>query len=138
MFYYILGGEFMGVVQIIQQELDKRNIKPSRMMAELGFSNGLFSQWKSGKQNPSLKKIQKIAEYLNVSTEYLLEEKVNPNTITNSYNSNGNNSIQNIGSTSQFDNRDLALLKKIHMLDIDDFTEVVNIINQKLSAKLDE
>lgn len=128
----------MGTVQIIQQELDKRNIKPSKMMTELGFSNGLFSQWKSGKQNPSLKKIQKIAEYLNVSTEYLLEEKVNPNNITNSYNSNGNNSIQNIGSTSQFDNRDLALLKKIHMLDIDDFTEVVNIINQKLSRKLDE
>ena len=53
----------MGVVQTIQQELDKRNIKPSRMMKELGFSNGLFSQWKSGKQNPSLKKIQKIHNY---------------------------------------------------------------------------
>lgn len=64
----------MNSIQIIQSELNKRNIKPAKMMKELGFSNGLFSQWKSGKQKPSIQKLQKIAEYLNVDINYLLDE----------------------------------------------------------------
>ena len=67
----------MNTVQKIQKELDINNIKPSKMMSDLGFSSGLFSQWKSGKQKPSVAKLQKIAEYLNVSIEYLLDQ---PNT----------------------------------------------------------
>lgn len=62
----------MNTIQKIQKELDIMNIKPSKMMSDLGFSSGLFSQWKSGKQKPSIVKLQKIAEYLNVSIEYLL------------------------------------------------------------------
>lgn len=68
----------MNTVQIIQEELQSKNIKPSKMMKELGFSNGLFSQWKSGQQKPSVDKLQKIAEYLNVSLEYLLGKTNNP------------------------------------------------------------
>lgn len=64
----------MKSVQIIQAELDKMNIKPARMMRELGFSSGLFSQWKSGSQKPSIEKLQKIAGYLNVDINYLLDE----------------------------------------------------------------
>lgn len=64
----------MNSVQIIQSELQKRNIKPAKMMRELGFSSGLFSQWKSGLQKPSMPKLQKIAEYLNVDINYLLDE----------------------------------------------------------------
>lgn len=67
----------MNSVQVIQSELEKRNIKPAKMMRELGFSNGLFSQWKSGKQKPSMQKLQKIAEYLNVDINYLLDENDN-------------------------------------------------------------
>lgn len=64
----------MNTIQIIQLELNKKQIKPSKMMSELGFSSGLFSQWKSGKQKPSMEKLKKIAEYLNVDINYLLDQ----------------------------------------------------------------
>lgn len=68
----------MNTVQIIQEELQSKHIKPSKMMKDLGFSSGLFSQWKSGQQKPSVDKLQKIAEYLNVSFEYLLGKTNKP------------------------------------------------------------
>lgn len=64
----------MNTIQIIQFELNKKGLKPSKMMSDLGFSSGLFSQWKSGKQNPSMDKLQKIADYLKVDINYLLDK----------------------------------------------------------------
>ncbi len=63
----------MNTIQKIILLLNAREISAAKMMKELGFSSGLFSQWKSGKQKPSAEKICKIAEYLNVSTDYLLD-----------------------------------------------------------------
>ena len=70
----------MDTVQRILEQLQCKNIKPSKMMKDLGFSSGLFSQWKSGQQKPSAEKLQKIAEYLDTSVDYLLgiEEKFSP------------------------------------------------------------
>lgn len=62
----------MDIIEKIILLLNVREISVAKMMKELGFSSGLFSQWKSGKQKPSAEKICKIAEYLNVSTDYLL------------------------------------------------------------------
>lgn len=62
----------MTTVERISELLAKRNISAAKMMRELGFSNGLYSQWKSGKQQPSTEKLQRIAAYLDVSTDYLL------------------------------------------------------------------
>lgn len=62
----------MTTVERIQQKLDEKGIKPAKMSKDLGFSNGLFSQWKSGLQKPSAEKIEKIAEYLNCSVDYLM------------------------------------------------------------------
>ena len=73
----------MATIDRIITLLNNRNIVPSKMMKELGFSNGLFSQWKSGLQKPSADKIFKIAEYLSVSTDYLLERTDNPDINTN-------------------------------------------------------
>ena len=59
----------MTTIERIQQKLDEKNIKPSKMSKDLGFSSGLFSQWKSGLQKPSASKIKKIAEYLECSID---------------------------------------------------------------------
>lgn len=61
----------MTTFERIESELGKRGIKPATMSKDLGFSSGLFSQWKSG-QKPSTEKIHKVAEYLDVSVDYLL------------------------------------------------------------------
>lgn len=66
----------MRTVEQIQEVLNEKNISAGQMMKDLGFSSGLFSQWKSGKQNPSLSKLEKIAEYLGVTVEYLRKSEL--------------------------------------------------------------
>lgn len=62
----------MTTVEIINELLKDKGVSASKMMSELGFSSGLYSQWKSGKQKPSRDKLEKIAEYFSVSVDYLL------------------------------------------------------------------
>ena len=56
----------MTSVEKITQIIKDKGIAPTKMMRDLGFSSGLFTQWKQGKQKPSLSKLSKIAEYLGV------------------------------------------------------------------------
>lgn len=62
----------MTTVEIINDLLKQKHISAAKMMNELGFSSGLYSQWKSGKQKPSSDKLEKIADYFGVSVDYLL------------------------------------------------------------------
>lgn len=89
----------MRTVDIIQEILDSKNIKPSKMAADLGFSSGLFSQWKSGKQKVSLEKIVNIADYFDCSVDYLLGRTDNSNSI-----SNGNISNSSVAQASGSNN----------------------------------
>ncbi len=67
----------MTTIERIQQKLEEKKIKPSKMSKDLGFSSGLFSQWKSGMQKPSANKIKQIAEYLECSVDYLVGNENN-------------------------------------------------------------
>lgn len=58
-----------------------KNIPKEQFYAESGISSASFSQWKSGKYAPSINKIYQMANYLDVSAEYLLgteEQKKGP------------------------------------------------------------
>lgn len=92
----------MKTIERIIALIEEKNIVPAQMMKELGFSNGLFSQWKSGLQNPSAEKIFKIADYLGCSTDYLLGRTdvptINGNTQFNGDNHNGIQATVNTGN----------------------------------------
>ena len=60
---------FMGRYERILKE---RNIPKKDFYAACGFTDAAASQWRHGKNAPSIKTIERIADYLNVSTEYLL------------------------------------------------------------------
>ncbi len=68
----------MTTFERIKLLVEEKGIVPSKMMKDLGFSSGLYSQWKLGQQNPSVNKIIKIAEYLNVSVDYLIGRTDDP------------------------------------------------------------
>lgn len=70
----------MDTIDLVVELLDKKGISGAKMSRDLGFSNAVFSQWKSGAQNPSMKSIIKMANYFGVSVEYLLgnEQKEKP------------------------------------------------------------
>ena len=52
--------------------IEQNNINASKLSKEIGISSGLISQWKKGLQKPSLDVVVKIADYFNISVDYLL------------------------------------------------------------------
>jgi transcriptional regulator with XRE-family HTH domain len=52
--------------------MEQRKIKAKDITAAIGISSGLISDWKSGKSAPSGNRLMDLANYLNVSVEYLL------------------------------------------------------------------
>ena len=66
----------MSAIDRIQAELNAQGIKPSKMMSDLGFSSGLFTQWKNKSQNPSITKLESISEYLQVDLNYLRQDEL--------------------------------------------------------------
>ena len=61
-------------VKIIQE----KGITAYRVAKETGISPTVFSDWKSGKSFPKIDKIKKIANYLNISEDYLLGKSDSP------------------------------------------------------------
>ena len=51
---------------------DKKGVSVSRACIEMGLSRSIAAKWKNTKTNPSAEVIPKIAQYFNVSTDYLL------------------------------------------------------------------
>lgn len=60
---------------------DEKGIKPTNLIEELGFSSGNMSRWKNGLE-PGRKSLLKIAEYFNVSTDYLLGKETETVTLS--------------------------------------------------------
>ena len=75
----------MDSVELVKTICKKRKIPVSKLERDLGFANGYIAKLKEGKL-PS-DRLQKIANYLDVSVEYLLgmpeKETINPDEIGN-------------------------------------------------------
>ncbi len=50
----------------------EKNISVGQLEKELGFSNGSICKW--NENEPGIRKVQKVADYLQVPIEKLLEE----------------------------------------------------------------
>ena len=62
----------MNIYQNIKNMCDQAGISTYRLCQELGFSTALMSQWKNGRQEPSRKKLQQIADYFKIPVEQLI------------------------------------------------------------------
>lgn len=54
--------------------LDKMNKTSYQVSKETGISQTAFSNWKSGRSEPGLESLKKLANYFGVSIEYFLED----------------------------------------------------------------
>lgn len=61
--------------EIYQILLDEKGLKNADVARATGISDMTLSDWKRGKSVPKSDKIRKIAEYLNVSVDYLMTGK---------------------------------------------------------------
>lgn len=52
--------------------LDERGVTPKQITDQLGMSNSSFSDWKKGKGSPGVDALSKLAEYFNVSLDWLI------------------------------------------------------------------
>lgn len=70
--------EFNPVYLKIKELASKQKISLTQLEKTLGLSHGIISNWK--RSNPTADKLDKIATYFHVSTDYLLNRK---NILTN-------------------------------------------------------
>ncbi len=63
-------GDFM--INRILNLIDASNMSDSAICKELSIGNGIIGKWRKGLQKPSTEAIIKIAQYFNVSTDFLL------------------------------------------------------------------
>lgn len=63
--------------EIFAQLLEQHGVKAADVCRGTGLPSSLFSEWKRGKSVPKADKMQKIADFFDVSIEYLMtgEEK---------------------------------------------------------------
>lgn len=115
-----------------------RNIgkKPNTVGKELGIGSSIITQWKNG-SIPSTEKILLLADYFNVSADFLLCRTKNPTTnVGNNISGNSNNGDNNISvgtlSKETQDSFISEFLKRFEKLDFDDKLEIMNLTAQKL------
>lgn len=77
----------MTTYEKVEQLRSKEGISQGKLEKKIGLSNGQISKWK--KNNPSAESLSKIANYFNVSIEYLLGSDVieKDNELSKSYGS---------------------------------------------------
>ena len=59
--------------------LQERNVTAYKLSKDLSISEGLISQWKSGRQLPKYDSIKLLCDYFDISADYLLGRTDNPN-----------------------------------------------------------
>ena len=64
--------------EIFKKLCDNKNVVPNNIAKELGIPSGTITGWKQGICKPKVEKLQSIAEYFNVSLEYLLGNSESP------------------------------------------------------------
>mgnify|MGYP000538566516 FL=1 len=60
----------MGLRDVVKDLAVKKKISVAELERTLGFGNGSISKW--NKQSPSVDKLNKVADYFDVSVDYLL------------------------------------------------------------------
>lgn len=68
------------VVARINSLLKEKGISKSQFYRDCGITSAAYSQWNTGKTDPKIKTLERIADYLGTTTAFLLGEKEKPAT----------------------------------------------------------
>lgn len=110
----------MNTIERILKLMQDNDVNAAQLTKEIPLTNGLITQWKQGKQKPSLDALNKISRYFGVTIDYLVngEEYSKPdmknvlNTGTFNNNStfiNGNNLNINENKKSKSKKNEISL-----------------------------
>lgn len=76
------------ILQRISSLISKNNITPNRLLVSCNVQSNAYTKWKSGIAKPSLDALIKIANYFNVSLDYLVGRTSENDTTSNNATSN--------------------------------------------------
>lgn len=68
----------MSYISVIESKLKEKGLTAKKMLLDLGYSDNLISQWKKGSE-PSAIKLNRIAQYLELSLDALFENDIPSN-----------------------------------------------------------
>ena len=72
-YVFVKGGQKM--YSIFEELLQKYGVSTYKVSKDTGIAQSVFSSWKNGVSTPKQDKMQIIADYFNVSIEYLMTGK---------------------------------------------------------------
>lgn len=114
----------MTVFERIKFLAKKHSKTMKQVTSDLGYSENYFYSLKSGKQ-PTAEKLKEIADYFNVSTDYLLSRTDNPNSVP---------ADQSIKSSA----RQIMMRMNTEGLSEEDFDEVEKEMERFLKWRIEE
>lgn len=121
---------------IFYQLCEEKSIKPNAVAKVIGVSNATCTKWKNGTV-PNGETLLKLADYLNVSVDYLLGRTKEPQKINYGVENHGDNNgaINNqVNSTNTSDRISKEMLVKFEELNFTDKVKVMSLIAE-LSEK---
>ena len=70
--FYAIGDKIMNFAQRLIEIMETRGLTAYRVSKGTGISDSLLGYYRSGKNDPSSENLVKLADYFNVSVDYLL------------------------------------------------------------------
>ena len=115
----------------VKKECKIKNIKIGEMLESCGLNKSYLSDLKRKNVNPNLESALKIANYLGVSMEHLMNNKENSS--SNVINNNFGTDCRNIINPSNHNQRSfssiaMGMLSEFEKLDFKDQVKVLNLI----------
>ena len=124
---------------VFENLCNKKGQRPNPVGKEIGVASSTIAKWKSG-TIPNGDTLIQIADYFDVSVDYLLGRTDNPNSIHQDNNSgniingsNGNNSPLTVNGAEQLDEMTAELVKAFRSLPFRDRLDVINMVMEKSS-----
>ena len=121
---------------IFEELLQKRGVSTYKVAKDTGIAQSVFSSWKNGISTPKQDKMQKIADYFNVSVEYLMTGKEKEGGEKYYLNEETSQIAQEI-----FDNKELRLLfdaaKDAHPEDLQTVHQMLLALKRKERGDID-
>lgn len=125
------------IAELITKECKQKNIKISELLQKCNINHSFISDIRHKNRAPSVDKISVIADYLNVSVDYLLGRTDEPQKINYGVENHGDNNgaINNqVNSTNTSDGISKEMLVKFEELNFTDKVKVMSLIAE-LSQK---
>lgn len=125
----------MNTIERILDLIKKNNITAKKLTEDVNISSSSISDWKSGKANPSYSAVIKIAQYFNVSTDYLLcntDDPAPPNAVKYHAENINNSSVAQgqssaVNGQSEFSKEEEDIIKIYRMFD---FNKRLSLLNK--------